>query len=38
MVDDVAKAKLLSVISEKAVSAVKKDLSQFDRKYSSFWK
>lgn len=38
MVDDVAKAKLLSVLSEKAVKLVRDDLAELDYQYAQFWK
>lgn len=38
MVDDIARVKLLSVISEKAVKLVEDDLAQLDRQYAKFWK
>jgi len=37
MIDDVAKEKMLSVISSKARKQVKIDLADFDKKYSSLW-
>lgn len=38
MVDDIARAKLLSVISEEAAKLVKEDLAQLDKQYANFWK
>lgn len=38
MIDDIARAKLLSVISDKAVRLVKDDLAQLDKQYANFWK
>lgn len=38
MVDNIARTKLLSVISEKVVKLVKEDLAELDKQYANFWK
>ena len=38
MVDDLARTKLLSILSDKAIKMVKDDLEKLDRKYSGFWR